>query len=128
MLKLESASSEVGTRPLEDIFGNSVARVLDFLIINEPFEYSLEEISQFVRIPTDAVRRIIQVLVEKGIVQEISKKRGNREYKLDGRSDLALSLSQYVFTKINYDIEREKSSRTVKANVPTAAGGRQLNG
>lgn len=127
MPKLESASSEVGTRPLEDIFGNSVARVLDFLIINEPFEYSLEEISQFVRIPTDAVRRIIQVLVEKGILQEISKKRGNREYKLDEKSNLALSLSQYVFTKINYDIEREKSS-TVKANVPAAASGRQLNG
>ncbi|HZD36248.1 MAG TPA: hypothetical protein VE130_13690 [Nitrososphaeraceae archaeon] len=117
---MESVSSDVGTRPLEDIFGNSVARILDFLIINEPFEYSLEEISQFVGIPIDAVRRIVQVLVEKGMLGEVSKKRGSREYKINEKSDLARSLSQYVFTKINYDIEKEKSSRTVKANVPTA--------
>jgi hypothetical protein len=116
---LESAtSSDVGTRPLEDIFGNAVAKVLDFLIINEPFDYSLDEISQFVRVPTDTLRKMIPVLVEKGLLEEIRKKHESRTYKLNEKSELARSLSQYVLAKINYDIEREKFSRRVKAKVP----------
>lgn len=118
ILKLGSTSSEIGTRPLEDIFGNSVARILDYMIINDPFEYSPEEISQFVNIPIEAVRRIMPRLVEKGLLEEIGKKRGSRDYKINEKSDLARLLSQYVFVKINNDIEREKSSRTIKANVP----------
>lgn len=95
-----------------------MARILDFMIINDPFEYSPEEISQFVSIPIEAVRRIMQRLVEKELLEEIGKKRGSRDYKINEKSDLARLLSQYVFVKINNDIEREKSSRTIKANVP----------
>ena len=116
---MESATSnDVGTRPLEDIFGNAVAKVLDFLIINEPFDYSLDEINQLVRIPIDTLRKMIPVLVEKGLLEEIGKRRESRSYKVNENSDLARSLSQYVLAKINYDIEREKFSRRAKAKVP----------
>ncbi len=108
----------MGTRPLEDIFGNAVARVLDFLIINEPFDYSLDEISQLVHIPIDTLRKMIPVLVEKDLLEEIGKRRESRSYKVNEKSDLAQSLSQYVPARINYDIEREKFSRRVKAKVP----------
>jgi hypothetical protein len=108
----------VGNRPLEDIFGNAVARVLDFLIINEPFDYSLDEISQLVRIPIDTLRKMIPVLVEKDLLEEIGKRRESRSYKVNEKSDLAQSLSQYVLARINYDIEREKFSRRVKSKVP----------
>jgi hypothetical protein len=117
---LESAttSNDVGTRPLEDIFGNAVAKVLDFLIINDPFDYSLDEISQFAHIPIETLRTMVPGLVEKGLLDEIGKKRDSRNYKLSEKSDLARSLSQYVLAKINYDIEREKYSRKVKAKLP----------
>lgn len=116
---MESAtSSEIGTRPLEDIFGNTVARVLDFLIINEPFDYSIEEISQFLRVPIYTLRKITSVLVEKDLLEEVWKKNENKNYKLNGKSDLARSLSQYVLAKINNDIEKEKSTRRYKAKVP----------
>jgi hypothetical protein len=108
----------VGTRPLEDIFGNAVARILDFLIINEPFDYTLDEISQCIHIPIDILRKVIPVLTEKGLLEEIRKKGEGRNYKLNEKSDLARSLSQYVLTKINYEIEREKSTRRVKAKAP----------
>jgi hypothetical protein len=117
--KLESTTSvDVGTRPLEDIFGNSVAKVLDFLIINEPFDYSLEEISRLVHVPIDTLRKMVPGLVEKGLLGETGKKRESRSYKVNEKSKLARSLSQYVLAKINDDIEREKFSRRVKAKVP----------
>jgi len=116
---LESATIyDVGARPLEDIFGNAVARVLDFLIINEPFDYSLGEISQIVLIPIASLRKMIPVLVEKGLLEEIGKKSETKTFKLNEKSDLARSLRQYVLAKINIDIEREKFSRTIKAKVP----------
>ncbi|MGA7368484.1 MAG: hypothetical protein WBX01_05095 [Nitrososphaeraceae archaeon] len=119
ILKLESATSNnVGTRPLEDLFGNAVAKALDFLIINEPFDYSLDEISQFAHIPIDSLRKMIPGLVEKGLVEEIGKKRESRNYKLSEKNVLARSLSHYVIAKINHDIEREKFSRRVKEKVP----------
>lgn len=115
---MESATiSDVGTRPLEDIFGNAVAKVLDFMIINEPFDYSLDEISQFAHIPKDFLRKMISRLVGKGLLEEIERKGESRSYKFNERSDLARSLSQYVLTKINYDIEREKVSRRIKSKV-----------
>jgi predicted DNA-binding protein YlxM (UPF0122 family) len=115
---LESATiSDVGTRPLEDIFGNAVAKVLDFMIINEPFDYSLDEISEFAHIPKDILRKSISRLVGKGLLEEIERKGESRSYKVSERSDLARSLSQYVLTKINYEIEREKVSRRIKSKV-----------
>ena len=117
--KLESTTnSDVGTRPLEDIFGNAVAKVLDFLIINEPFDYSLDEFSRLVRIPIDTLRKMIPGLVEKGLLEETGKKRESKGYKVNEKSKLARSLGQYVLTKINDDIEREKFTRRVKAKVP----------
>ena len=116
---MESATIyDVGARPLEDIFGNAVARVLDFLIINEPFDYSLGEISQIVPLPIAGLRKMIPILVEKGLLEEVGKKGEAKTFKLNEKSDLARSLRQYVLAKINNDIEREKFSRRIKARVP----------
>ena len=113
-----AASSNAGTRPLEYIFGNAIARILDFLIINEPFDYTLDEISQCIHIQIDILRKVIPVLTEKGLLEEIKKKGEGKNYKLNEKSDLARSLSQYVLTKINYELEREKSTRRIKAKAP----------
>ena len=116
---MESATIyDAGARPLEDIFGNAVARVLDFLIINEPFDYSLDEISQIVPLPIASLRKMIPILVEKGLLEEVGKKSEAKTFKLNEKSDLARSLRQYVLAKINNDIEREKFSRRIKARVP----------
>jgi DNA-binding transcriptional ArsR family regulator len=116
---LEHASgSKVCIRPLEDIFGNTVARILDFLIINEPFDYTLGEISHCIDVPLDTLRKAIPELTEKGLLEEIRRKGESRNYKLNEKSDLARSLSQCVLAKINYEIEKEKSSRRIKTKVP----------
>jgi DNA-binding transcriptional ArsR family regulator len=114
----DTSDSKVCIRPLEDIFGNAVARILDFLIINEPFDYALSEISHCIDVPLDTLRKAIPELIEKGLLEEIRRKGESRNYKLNEKSNLAQSLSQYVVAKINFDIEKEKSSRRVKSKVP----------
>jgi predicted transcriptional regulator len=117
MLDLEVRTNNDGIRPLEDIFGNAVARVLDFLIIHEPFDYSLLEISQIANIPVSTLQKSIPLLVEKGLVEERGKGENTRLFALNLKSDLSLSLRQYVQAKINYDIEREKISRGFKTKL-----------
>jgi predicted transcriptional regulator len=119
MLDLEVRTNNDGIRPLEDIFGNTVARVLDFLIIHEPFDYSLLEISQIANIPVSTLQKSIPLLVEKGLVEERGKGENTRLFALNLKSDVSLSLRQYVQAKINYDIEREKTSRRTKGKVST---------
>jgi predicted transcriptional regulator len=117
MLDLEVRTNNDGIRPLEDIFGNAVARVLDFLIIHEPFDYSLLEISQIANIPVSTLQKSIPLLVEKGLVEERGKGENTRLFALNLKSDLSLALRQYVQAKINYDIEREKISRGFKTKL-----------
>ena len=127
MLDLEVRTNNDGIRPLEDIFGNAVARVLDFLIIHEPFDYSLLEISQIANIPVSTLQKSIPLLVEKGLVEERGKGENTRlfalnlkndlSFALNASSELSRSLRQYVLTKINYDIEREKISRGFKTKL-----------
>jgi predicted transcriptional regulator len=117
MLDLEVRTNNEGIRPLEDIFGNDVARVLDFLILHEPFDYSLLEISQIAHIPVSTLQKSISSLVEKGLVEERGKGENTRLFALNLKSDLSLSLRQYVQAKINYDIEREKISSGFKTKL-----------
>jgi DNA-binding transcriptional regulator GbsR (MarR family) len=112
-------NNDDGIRPLEDIFGNTVARILDFLIVNEPFDYSLLEISQIARIPANTLQKAISLLVDKGLVEQRENKGDTRSFALNAESELSRSLRQYVLTKINYDIEREKTSRRTKGKVST---------
>ena len=112
-------NNDDGIRPLEDIFGNTVARILDFLIVNEPFDYSLLEISQIARIPANTLQKAISLLVDKGLVEQRENKSDTRSFALNAESELSRSLRQYVLTKINYDIEREKTSRRTKGKVST---------
>ena len=73
-----------------------------------------------VRIPMDTLRKMVPVLVEKGLLEEIGKKDDSRTFKLNEKSDLARSLRNYVLAKINNDIEREKFGRRIKAKVPAS--------
>jgi predicted transcriptional regulator len=121
MLDLEVQTHNDGTRPLEDIFGNPVARILDFLIIHEPFDYSLTEISQIANIPVSTLQKSIPMLVEKGLVKERGKGEGEgetrRSFALNLESELSLSLKRYVLARFNYDIERERISKGFKTKI-----------
>ena len=105
-------------RPLESIFQNGPARVLDFLILNQNFDYSAAEISRITGIPLRTVQRVLPHLVQKELVKETGKIGNTRMYIINSKSELSELLRQYVLARINIDIDkiRKQRDRSAKLN------------
>src|SRR5215210_2042219 len=86
--------------PLERIFQNNIARIIDFFIINQNFNFSSTEISEISEVPLRTVQRIIPQLVEKEIINEI-KTNKKRVYELNKYSELVEILNQYSISTMN---------------------------
>ena len=96
----ENEIYKIKNRPLERIFQNNIARIIDFFIINQNFNFSNTEISEISEVPLRTVQRIIPQLVEKEIINEI-KKNKKRFYELNKHSELAEILNQYSISTMN---------------------------
>jgi DNA-binding transcriptional regulator GbsR (MarR family) len=103
-------------RPLESIFKNSPARVLDFLILNQNFDYSAAEISTITGIPLRTVQRVMPHLVQKELVKETGKIGNTRMYIINSKSELSELLRQYVLTRINIDIDKTRKQQGISKN------------
>ena len=63
-------SDSLKNRPLERIFRNNIARIIDFLIINQQFKFTSRELSNLSDTPLRSVQRIMPQLVKNKIVIE----------------------------------------------------------
>lgn len=97
-------------RPLEKVFCNCNARVLDFFVLNRGLDYSASEISKITDIPLRSIQRSLPHLVKCKLIKEVNRVGKSRMYLLDERSELAHALTQYVDTSINMEIEYSKKS------------------
>jgi DNA-binding transcriptional regulator GbsR (MarR family) len=104
-------------RPLESIFQNGPARVLDFLILNQNFDYSAAEISRITGIPLRTVQRVLPHLVQKELVKETGKIGNTRMYIINSKSELSELLRQYVLARINIDIDKTRKQRDTSAKL-----------
>lgn len=104
-------------RPLESIFQNGPARVLDFLILNQNFDYSAAEISRITGIPLRTVQRVLPHLVQKELVKETGKIGNTRMYIINSKSELSELLSQYVLARINIDIDKTRKQHDKSAEL-----------
>jgi DNA-binding transcriptional regulator GbsR (MarR family) len=104
-------------RPLESIFQNGPARVLDFLILNQNFDYSAAEISRITGIPLRTVQRVLPHLVQKELVKETGKIGNTRMYIINSKSELSELLRQYVLARINIDIDKIRKQRDTSAKL-----------
>jgi DNA-binding transcriptional regulator GbsR (MarR family) len=104
-------------RPLESIFQNGPARILDFLILNQNFDYSAAEISRITGIPLRTVQRVLPHLVQKELVKETCKIGNTRMYIINSKSELSELLSQYVLARINIDIDKTRKQRDKSAEL-----------
>lgn len=95
-------------RPLERVFQNNIARIIDFFIINQSFNFSTLEISELSEVPLRTVQRIVPQLVKKEILNEIKSGKRNRIYELNKSSELAEALSKYSIATINAFIKSAK--------------------
>ncbi len=107
-------------RPLERIFQNNIARLLDFFIINQNFDFSTIEISEISDVPLRTVQRIIPQLVEKEIIKEIKLNKKNKTYQLNKYSELVEILNKYAIVTMNTFIKdamiEEKNKDIIKLN------------
>ena len=109
----------IKNRPLERIFRNNIARVIDFLIINQQFNFTTAEISKSSEIPLRTVQRIIPQLVQNKIVIENKYKGKIKNYELNRNSKLVEILRLYSIETVNAFIEEaldEKSTRALISN------------
>lgn len=117
----EFQKNELKNRPLERIFKNNIARLLDFFIINQNLEFSSNEISSISNIPLRTVQRLIPHLINKNLIKEItttSKK--HKKYSLNKESNLSLVLNEYLIATINEfineDISQSPRTSLIKNN------------
>ncbi|HEX5977914.1 MAG TPA: hypothetical protein VFY68_11585 [Nitrososphaeraceae archaeon] len=92
-------------RPLESLFRNSISRILDFLILNQQFDYTASEMSKITRIPSHTIQRVLPHLVEKDLVKETRKVGNTKTYIFNTQSKLAEGLRHYMQTAINENID-----------------------
>lgn len=98
-------STLIRNRPLERIFRNNIARVIDFLIINQQFNFTTTEISKSSEIPLRTVQRITPQLVQNKIVIENKYKGKIKNYELNKNSKLVEILRLYSIETVNTFIE-----------------------
>ena len=104
-------------RPLESIFQNTSARILDFLILNRKFDYSAPEMSKITQIPLRTIQRVLPHLVEKELIKETGKIGNTKMYMLNTNSELTELLRQYVITTINMNIDDERKQQQPNNNL-----------
>jgi hypothetical protein len=98
-------------RPLESIFQNTAARILDFLIVNQKFDYSAPEMSRIIRVPLRTIQRVLPHLVEKKLIKETGRIGNTRMYMLNTESKLSELLTQFVLTTININIDSARKKQ-----------------
>jgi len=108
MEKEEEKITNLKNRPLERIFQNNIARILDFFIFNQNFDFSTSEISEISEVPLRTVQRIIPQLVKKEIIKEVKSGKKNKTYELNKSSELAEVLNKYSIVTMNYFIKNAK--------------------
>jgi hypothetical protein len=104
---MENETLDLKNRPLERIFQNNIARIIDFFIINQNFNFSTVEISELSDVPLRTIQRIIPQLVEKEIIKEVRRSKKNKAYELNKDSELAEILNKYAISTMNSFINDE---------------------
>jgi len=104
---MENETIDLKNRPLERIFQNNIARIIDFFIINQNFNFSTLEVSELSDVPLRTIQRIIPQLVEKEIIKEVKKSKKNKAYELNKDSELAEILNKYAISTMNSFINNE---------------------
>ncbi len=92
-------------RPLERIFGNATARVLDFLILNQRFDYSESDISRLADVPPRTLQRVLPSLLRENLVKRTRKSGKSFMYVLNKESERAICLEQYFRATLKENLD-----------------------
>ncbi len=114
LLEQEKEVDSLKNRPLERIFKNNIARILDFFIINQEFNFTSNELSDLSEVPLRTVQRIIPQLIEKKLIKVNEKSKKNKLYELNKDSELVEILNNYSTATINNFIKEAHNQQKQK--------------
>ena len=102
-------------RPLERIFRNNIARIIDFFIINQQFQFTSREISDLTEMPLRSVQRILPQLIQTKIVKANRRNARILNYELNKNFRLVEILSLYSIETVNIFIDEaiEKNNNEI---------------
>ena len=101
-------------RPLERTFNSTSARVLDFLILNQQFDYSQSDISRLARVPPRSLQRILPTLVSEKLVSRSRKSGKSFMYLFNSKTERGQALLRYFRRTMKEDIEYLKNPNEQK--------------
>ena len=93
-------------RPLERIFPISSARVIDFLILNKKFDYSLSDISKATDVDIRTLQRIFPLLIEENLVTKTRQSGKSFMYVFNRTSQRCKALEKYFEETNRENIEK----------------------
>lgn len=107
---------------LVDIFGNyPQVRVLDFLIENRNYDYSLSDIARGSDVSRPTLYEMIDGLVELGIVQETRRNGNARMFAIDVQRRIVQKLSGFDFELSKKLIRNELTRQDSEDAVPLSS-------
>ncbi len=99
-------------RILERVFNSTHARVLDFLIMNQHFDYSHSDICKSAGISPRSLDRILPVLLEEKLVIKTGKSGKAYMYMFNNNSEKGRLLEKYCKIALKENIEFIKNPNT----------------
>lgn len=99
-------SNEIVKTPLEKIFNNTPARILDFLILNKKFDYSLTDISKATNVDIRTLQRVLPILVDEELVVKTRLSGKNKMYVFNRGSQRGKALEMYFEETKKRNIEQ----------------------
>jgi len=100
--------------PLERLFNSAMARVLDFLILNQQVSYSAEEISKLTDTPERTLQRILPFLAEEEGLLKRERVGLAFKYEINLDSERAIELIQYAKATVRENLSNLKPDATKK--------------
>jgi DNA-binding transcriptional regulator YhcF (GntR family) len=93
--------------PLERLFGSSMARLIDFFILYDQWDYSKTDIAENAQVSTRTVTRAIPYLEEHGMIKR-TRTVGNAEmYQTNKESPIVQYLSKTAMAIADIDVDQE---------------------
>lgn len=104
MIKEKGCLEYADALPLERIFGNPASKVLDFLILNQRFDYSESDISRLSEVTSRTLQRILPCLLAEKLVIRTRKSGKAFMYNANMESKRIQALQQYVKATIEENL------------------------
>lgn len=102
----DDSQTSTSNLPLGRIFDISTAKALDFLLLNQKFDYSESDISNLANIPPRTLQRILPTLLSENLVVRTRKSSKSFMYQANLDSKRTSGLWEYVKATMEENLDR----------------------